>query len=84
MDPQILGLTVQKLIARGTWRPGFVHPCLKDSFEFGDITYSNSYKNEGSMFLQNVSKHWQNHTVSQRRRLMFVKPSITQSWTSVI
>jgi hypothetical protein len=38
MDPQILGLTVQNLVARATWVPGFVHRCLKESFEIEDAT----------------------------------------------
>jgi hypothetical protein len=26
-DPQILGATIQNLVAWATWQPGFVHPC---------------------------------------------------------
>jgi hypothetical protein len=28
-DPQIIGTTLQNLIARVTWRPRFVHTCIK-------------------------------------------------------
>ena len=28
-DPQVLGSTVQNLVATATWRPGFVHRCSK-------------------------------------------------------
>ena len=28
-DPQVLGSTVQNLVAAATWRPGFVHRCSK-------------------------------------------------------
>jgi hypothetical protein len=47
MDPQILGLTVQNLVARANCHPEFVQPCLKESFEFGDVTWNKSYKNGG-------------------------------------
>lgn len=31
-NPQILGANVQNLVARTTWRPGFVHTCINLNF----------------------------------------------------
>ena len=36
-EPQILGATVQNLVAQAKWRPGFVHPCPKVATESGAI-----------------------------------------------
>jgi hypothetical protein len=57
MAQQILSFIIQNLVVRATGRPVFVHPCLKYSSEFGDVTYSSSYKNGGSRFLQDTSNH---------------------------
>ena len=44
-DPQMLGVTVQDLVARTTWRPIFVHACPKQYKNPVEI-FLNNFKNE--------------------------------------
>jgi len=43
-DPQILGATLQNIVAMAICRPGFVHPCCKLTFQYHSSIYAKSYK----------------------------------------
>jgi hypothetical protein len=71
-DPQIFGVKVQNLVARVTWRPGFVHPWHRVPVELNSRLLRSGNNLKTGTFLESYL------TYSASRRRLIIKENVTE------